>query len=168
MCWNKQHKTNNPHTHLCAICNWIIHRCSPQRTASAKEQILNKRCPEWRQHKRKQHKSPVNKENLHFSKITALIHSVLLSSFGPLHTISNHTAGGSHQPVAVESGIYTPKEEPARPQVLQSEFKDEICQQHQRPHHNKLQEGVRTASRCRNENSVIMGFKCHTSEGGMY
>lgn len=53
---------------------------------------------------------------------------------------------GSHQPVAVESGVYTPKEEPARPQVLQSEFKDEICQQHQRPHHHKLQEGVRTAN----------------------
>jgi len=54
---------------------------------------------------------------------------------------------GSHQPVAVESGVYTAKEEPAWPQVLQSEFKQEICQQHQRPHHHKLQEGVRTANR---------------------
>lgn len=53
---------------------------------------------------------------------------------------------GSHQPVAVESGVHTPKEEPAWPQILQSEFKDEICQQYQRPHHHKLQDGVRAAT----------------------
>lgn len=53
-----------------------------------------------------------------------------------------------HQPVAVESGVHAPEEEPARPQILQSELKDEICQEHHRPHHHKLQEGVRTVERC--------------------
>lgn len=47
--------------------------------------------------------------------------------------------------MAVESGVYTPKKEPARPQILQPELKDEIRQQHQRPHHHKLQDGVRAA-----------------------
>lgn len=47
--------------------------------------------------------------------------------------------------MAVESSVYTPKEEPAWPQILQSEFEDEIRQQHQRPHHHELQDGVRTA-----------------------
>lgn len=53
---------------------------------------------------------------------------------------------GAHQPVAVERGVNAPKEEPAGPQVLQSELQDEICQQHQHPHHHKLHEGVRTAN----------------------
>lgn len=48
-----------------------------------------------------------------------------------------------HQPVAVERGVDAAKEEPARPQILQSEFQDEVGQQHQRPHHHKLQDGVR-------------------------
>lgn len=56
----------------------------------------------------------------------------------------------SHRPVAVESGVNTPKEEPAWPQILQSEFQDEICQQHQRPHHHKLQDGVRAVRRQKN------------------
>lgn len=63
--------------------------------------------------------------------------------FKALHWILNPTAGGPYQPVAVESGVHTPEEEPAWPQVLQPEFKDEICQQHQRPHHHKLHKGVR-------------------------
>lgn len=58
--------------------------------------------------------------------------------------------------MAVESGVHTPKEEPAWPQVLQSEFKDEICQQHQRPHHHKLEDGVRTAGRQRNSKKSVI------------
>lgn len=70
----------------------------------------------------------------------------------PLNRIENPTAGGPYQPVAVESGVHAPEEEPARPQVLQSELQDEICQQHQRPHHHELHEGVR-AEKTRAANS---------------
>lgn len=69
----KQHKTNSSYAHLCAICNWTAHRCSPQRTASAKERKLNKRCPKWRQHKQKQHKSPAKRKNIHLSKCNAFV-----------------------------------------------------------------------------------------------
>lgn len=57
--------------------------------------------------------------------------------------------------MAVESGVHAPKEEPAWPQILQSEFENEICQQHQRPHHHKLQDGVRTAQRQGNSRKSI-------------
>lgn len=80
--------------------------------------------------------------------------------WGTAHKMKSHS-GCSHQPVAVESGVHTPKEEPAWPQVLQSEFKDEICQQHQCPYHHTLQEGVRTGETQRNyKKSINMAFKC--------
>lgn len=47
----------------------------------------------------------------------------------------------------MKRGVNAPEEEPARPQVLQSEFEDEIGQQHRRPHHHELQDGVGAAGR---------------------
>lgn len=43
-----------------------------------------------------------------------------------------------YQAVTVKSGVDASKEEPAGPQILQSEFKDEVGQQHQCPHHHEL------------------------------
>lgn len=55
-----------------------------------------------------------------------------------------------HQPVAVEGCVHAPKEEPAWPQVFQTKFQKEICQQHQHPNGHKLQERVRTAKKSMN------------------
>ena len=52
------------------------------------------------------------------------------------------TKAGSHQPVAVEGGVHAPEKHPARPKVFQSELQCKVGQQHQRPHHHALQEGV--------------------------
>lgn len=57
--------------------------------------------------------------------------------------------------MAVERGVNAAEEEPARPQVLQSEFKDKICEQNQRPHHHKLQDGVGTEKKNKNKQKSI-------------
>lgn len=57
----------------------------------------------------------------------------------------------THQAVAVEGGVDAAKEEPAGPQILQSELQDEVGQQHQRPHHHELQDGVRAERRQKDE-----------------
>lgn len=50
----------------------------------------------------------------------------------------------SYQAMAVEGGVDTSEEEPARPQVLKAKLQDKINQENQDPHHHKLQEGIST------------------------
>lgn len=49
----------------------------------------------------------------------------------------------------MKGGVDAAEEEPAGPQILQPEFKDEISQQHQRPHRHELQDSVGAAGRGR-------------------
>lgn len=77
----------NPHTHLCAICNWIPHRCLPQRTASAEARKSNRRCQEWRQHRQKPHRWPAKTENTDFS-----LHYIIILDGGGRGHISHQGA----------------------------------------------------------------------------
>lgn len=49
--------------------------------------------------------------------------------------------------MAVERGVDGAEEEPARPQVFQSELENEVSQKHHDPHGHELQERVRTRTK---------------------
>lgn len=83
-----------------------------------------------------------------------LIINIICRLFAKRHKRKRRLCESPHQAVAVEGGVDAAKEEPAGPQVLQSELQDEVGQQHQRPHHHKLQDGVRAARRQRDERDV--------------
>lgn len=46
----------------------------------------------------------------------------------------------TYQAVTVERGVNGAEEQPARPQVLQSELKNKVSQKHHDPHRHELQE----------------------------
>lgn len=74
---------------------------------------------------------------------------------GPWSTLVAVCSESPHQAVAVKGGVDAAKEEPAGPQILQSELQDEVGQQHQRPHHHELEDGVRAARRRQKECGAV-------------
>lgn len=60
----------------------------------------------------------------------------------PIQFYSNNCKSQSratHQSLVSEGVVHTPHEEPKRPEVLKSELKHKVCQQHQSPHNQELQ-----------------------------
>lgn len=53
----------------------------------------------------------------------------------------------THQALVSEGVVNTANEEPERPKVLKAEVQDKVCQQHQRPDHQKLQVQERTETK---------------------
>lgn len=64
---------------------------------------------------------------------------VLFQSSTSVHGTLHINTKATHQPLVSKGVVHTPDEEPEWPEVLKPKIQYKVCQEHQCPHHQKLQ-----------------------------